>query len=414
MNNLQISEISALADSYENQLSNYHFYNDELFELNKTEKEIKKMIEPFLNNDDLLLEMIKQHWSIIRFVDKDNSFFIKACTINPECGREARDLELLIQLYKINPIITEFAPSYYKKELEEYLKDNYENVSQKSQELIERKTTNLNEPDESHISQMSVYDFLKLRTERGQWYKLAGMITNKQVVFQVARGDLDDHWSMDSKLSQAIFPNRGYNMGNVYTRAIGVFGFGYELSIDIPNEISFQQYEALLNIVNQVKQFEVDYDRKIDNFDADSILKEAQTKLSISNTIYENDEVIIGTPHDKKYLKEAEEQTESLANWDDDWDDEVEEDILKDTIEDYEEKKQAYEETSASNELMVQVGSKTKEEIDADLEEFETEERRILNSKHFSEEQKKEMIENLYSEFDKYTEENPELLGRHM
>lgn len=438
MNNLQISEILALADSYENQLSNYHFYNDELFELNKTEKEIKKMIEPFLNNDDLLLEMIKQHWSIIRFVDKDNSFFIKACTINPECGREARDLELLIQLYKINPSITEFAPSYYKKELEEYLKDNYENVSQKSQELIERKTTDLNEPDESHISQMSVYDFLKLRMERRQWYKLAGMITNKQVVFQVARGDLDDHWSMDSKLSQAIFPNRGYNMGNVYTRAIGVFGFGYELSIDIPNEISFQQYEALINIVNQVKQFEVDYDRKIDNFDADSILKEAQTKLSISNTIYENDEVIIGTPHDKKYLKEAEEQTELLANWDDDWDDEelffesdfhgdesldddwidwddeVEEDILKDTIEDYEEKKHAYEETSASNELMVQVGSKTKEEIDADLEEFETEERRILNSKHFSEEQKKEMIENLYSKFDKYTEENPELLGRHM
>ena len=103
-----------------------------------------------------------------------------------------------------------------------------------------------------------------------------------------------------------------------------------------------------------------------------------------------------------------------LANWDDDWDDEVEEDILKDTIEDYEEKKHAYEETSASNELMVQVGSKTKEEIDADLEEFETEERIILNSKHFSEEQKKEMIENLYSRFDKYTEENPELLGRHM
>ena len=86
----------------------------------------------------------------------------------------------------------------------------------------------------------------------------------------------------------------------------------------------------------------------------------------------------------------------------------------KSEIDDYEEKKQAYEEVSASKELMEQVSPKSKEEIDADLDEFEAEERRIVNSKHFSEEQKKEMIENLYSEFDEYTEQNPEISGRHM
>ena len=78
----------------------------------------------------------------------------------------------------------------------------------------------------------------------------------------------------------------------------------------------------------------------------------------------------------------------------------------------YETKKQEYEDVSASKELIESVTTKSSSEIDADLDDFEAEERRILNSKHFTDEQKKEMIEELYSEFDKYTEENPELSGK--
>lgn len=91
-----------------------------------------------------------------------------------------------------------------------------------------------------------------------------------------------------------------------------------------------------------------------------------------------------------------------------------ESDIERTVEEDYKGKKQAYEEVSVSNILMEQVQPKTKEEIDVDLDEFEAEERRIVNSKQFSEQQKKEMIENLYSEFDEYTEQNPEISGKHM
>ena len=83
-------------------------------------------------------------------------------------------------------------------------------------------------------------------------------------------------------------------------------------------------------------------------------------------------------------------------------------------IDDYEGKKQAYEEVSSSKELIEQASPKSKEEIDTDLDDFEAEERRILNSKHFTDEQKKKMIEDLYTEFDKYTEENPEISGRHI
>lgn len=81
---------------------------------------------------------------------------------------------------------------------------------------------------------------------------------------------------------------------------------------------------------------------------------------------------------------------------------------------DYEAAKKEYEKSSASHRLSNTNIEKTSKEIDDDLDEFEAEERRILNSKHYSKEQKKEMIERLYSEFDNYTEENPEISGRHI
>lgn len=80
----------------------------------------------------------------------------------------------------------------------------------------------------------------------------------------------------------------------------------------------------------------------------------------------------------------------------------------------YEKAKRKYKEVSASKELIDQINSKPKEEIDADLNDFETEENIILNSKHFTEEQKKKLIDDLYSEFDEYVEKNPEISRRQM
>ena len=158
MDSEKVKKILSLADSYENQLSNYDFNNSEYFELRHTEREIENLISSIIDNEELLLEMIKQHWSIIRFVKKDRAFFIKACTINPECGREARNLELLIQLYKINPDITKYAPPYYQNELAEYLKKNPQGLDEYSTGM----SSIIEESPETHISQMSIYDFLKL------------------------------------------------------------------------------------------------------------------------------------------------------------------------------------------------------------------------------------------------------------
>lgn len=58
--------------------------------------------------------------------------------------------------------------------------------------------------------------------------------------------------------------------------------------------------------------------------------------------------------------------------------------------------------------------TKSKEEIDKDLDYFENEERKINDAKKFNTEQKKKMIDDLYSEFDEYVEQNPEKDGRQM
>lgn len=489
----------------------------------------------------------------------------------------------------------------------------HRSVTDKSLTEIHEKQATVKETPESHISKMNIYEFLELRMKTGKYYKLAGMVTGKQTVFQVARGDLDNHWSMESKVIQSIFPNRRIDMSNLYDDAIGVFGLGYDISIDIPSRISFQQYEVLLDIVEQVKRFEKDYGKEIELFDADAILKEAQAKLSNFYPI-ENDEKIVGVPIDehiiidsinrelniadckdakelrniaftiskyyndnyfkniilkiipnaeqiikinnglsawefsyslediplnienlsydniqnylqqllsevekkkvaedydrmynealkeneeferkkaedearqkedeirqysemyeqalkenekfdlekaeeaKKYsemyeqaIKEnqefdkrkEEERYQTLVNNEEQarqaWKDNLssyesysnyksaikdrleiekqENNTEQSNIDDYEEKKKAYEEVSASTELIEHIQSKNKEEIDADLNDFEEQERKILNSKHFTEEQKRQMIEQLYSEFNEYTEQNPELSERHM
>ncbi len=58
------------------------------------------------------------------------------------------------------------------------------------------------------------------------------------------------------------------------------------------------------------------------------------------------------------------------------------------------------------------IDEKRSDEIDIDLEDFSEQENQILNAKRFTPEQKAELIDELYKEFDEYVEENPEIGGR--
>ena len=82
------------------------------------------------------------------------------------------------------------------------------------------------------------------------------------------------------------------------------------------------------------------------------------------------------------------------------------------TKKEFEASKRAYEEVSTTRELSDDVNGKTSAEIDIDLNDFAAQESLILNSKHFTDEQKAQMIEELYREFDTYVKNNPEKDGR--
>lgn len=69
---------------------------------------------------------------------------------------------------------------------------------------------------------------------------------------------------------------------------------------------------------------------------------------------------------------------------------------------------QAFKSVQTQKENTQQNIGKSSADIDIDLDDFAKQEKQILNAKHFTDEQKKRMIQELYDEFDSYVEENPE------
>lgn len=69
---------------------------------------------------------------------------------------------------------------------------------------------------------------------------------------------------------------------------------------------------------------------------------------------------------------------------------------------------QAFKSVQSQKENTQQNTGKSSADIDIDLDDFAKQEKQILNAKHFNDEQKKRMIQELYDEFDSYVEENPE------
>lgn len=138
MDEKQIKEILGLAYGYENQLSNYQYKNNQLDELMRTESLIAEKINFLLDNDELLLSMIKERWSLIKFVKdkKDKEFLKKACLINPICTREVNDVDLLVELYEANPETANYAVPYYKEQLEKRLQTIQQSTPQVFYDLL--------------------------------------------------------------------------------------------------------------------------------------------------------------------------------------------------------------------------------------------------------------------------------------
>lgn len=161
----------------------------------------------------------------------------------------------------------------------------------------------ISDMDKSHVTDKNIYDYLKFCKETSVCYKLAGLITSKQLVINVARGDLDDHWGMITSVCQKVFPERNYDFNYLYGEAIELYSVGYDFQVNLPDRISYQQYLMLLDVLEQIKRFEDNYG-KIEYFDVEHVMEEAEKKLSI-NYLFEKDEVIVGNPIKEEMLADS-------------------------------------------------------------------------------------------------------------
>lgn len=150
---------------------------------------------------------------------------------------------------------------------------------------------------------MSLYDYFKYRKENpySPTIKLVGVITDRQRLFDLSRADLNEHWFMTSDIFQDIYPDRGYSPENLCDTAITIFSNGDDLAIDIPKDVSKNQFDCLTEILKQIKMFEYDFDTMIHMPSTpEEYLFEAKRKMT-GLDLYRSsdDEVILGESIEK-------------------------------------------------------------------------------------------------------------------
>ena len=164
----------------------------------------------------------------------------------------------------------------------------------------------INEEENEYILRKSVYEYLVLNYNQMKsthvYYKLIGAVTAKQVALAVGLGDKTDHFSLSEKVISEIGPGdynywRNFNRENVTLAAYENF-FG----IQIPSKINYQQYKVIEDVINQVRQFEKDYNIKIKSYpELEETLEEAKRKLN--DWVYvQREEKIVGIPINEQYL----------------------------------------------------------------------------------------------------------------
>ena len=157
--------------------------------------------------------------------------------------------------------------------------------------------------EEIQIFTKSVYDYLVLNythyQEYGTYFKLAGVITSKQI----ALADGIGYDSVHSSLIDYVMSKANLNDDVIFNNCVGLYAYlSCGFSIDIPDKINYQQYKIILDIIEQIRRFEKEYHVRIKfNYDIDEILEDAKNKLD--DVVYINtSENIVGIPIDEQIL----------------------------------------------------------------------------------------------------------------
>lgn len=153
---------------------------------------------------------------------------------------------------------------------------------------------------------MSIYDYLVLThkniSDFGVCYKLSGAITCKQVALGIGLGRKTYHDSLLEYVISEIGPgDSNYRVRFDYD-SVKLLAYDYFFAIHLPNSISYQQYKMIEDIIEQVRQFERDYNIRIVSYpEFERVLEEGRSK--INDCLYiEHGEKIVGVPIKKQYL----------------------------------------------------------------------------------------------------------------
>lgn len=166
-----IDEIMRYLEMYEEKYSHYHFYNWELAELDRIDGIIDDLIKPYLDNEEVLLSMIKNKWRImdhINLKERSPEFIYKAWTLNPKA---------IIRGMNFIKNIESFVESH------EFIPEVIKEIERKGKSLqeIDRQYQNLysNNHENEFIRFMNIYNEKQLlksqqQQKQGSFYSLDG------------------------------------------------------------------------------------------------------------------------------------------------------------------------------------------------------------------------------------------------
>ena len=103
---------------------------------------------------------------------------------------------------------------------------------------------------------VELFDYLCFCNGNISNYKLACVVTDKQRIIRVDEKSKSDHWDIVEDIYKEVFPGEDVEVDNLFDGAILMFSNGNDLLVDLPEKVSEQQLDCLLDLLRQARNFE--------------------------------------------------------------------------------------------------------------------------------------------------------------
>lgn len=153
----------------------------------------------------------------------------------------------------------------------------------------------------NEILNLSVYDFLTFcYSDSGNGvHRFVGLVTTQQMA-SLTTNYWYGHWELIDDLGSRIFPSgrNSYYEGD-FDSHIVILGIKDSIEIVLPEIISVEQYQVMLKVIYEIKQFEDECNYPNFGTNCDLLFKELTSKIANYSLGIEkeiNQEIIVGTP----------------------------------------------------------------------------------------------------------------------